>query len=75
MDLNRLVKDLEEIKGYIEDNYIEKAEDLLGFVIGEINIAAQQGVQSDGVVCTCRKPIATTSTNNQCGCCGKPRRR
>lgn len=26
------------------------------------------------VVCTCKKPIATTSTNNQCGCCGKPRR-
>ena len=47
MDLNRLVKDLEEIKGCIEDNHIEKAEDLLGFVIGEINIAAQQGLHSD----------------------------
>jgi hypothetical protein len=41
MDLNQLVKDLEEIKGCIENDHIKKAEDLLGFVIGEINIAAQ----------------------------------
>ncbi len=41
MDLNQLVKDLEEIKGCIENDHIEKAEDLLGFVIGEVSIAAQ----------------------------------
>ena len=35
----------------------------------------QHNEQADGGVCTCRKPVATTSTNNQCGCCGKPRRR
>ena len=46
MDLNRLVKDLEEIKDCIENDHIEKAEDLLGFVIGEVNIAAQQSVQA-----------------------------
>ena len=28
---------------------------------------------SDGGVCTCKKPIATTSTQNLCGNCGKPR--
>ena len=44
MDLKQLAKDLEEIKGCIENDHIEKAEDLLGFVIGEIAIAAQQTV-------------------------------
>lgn len=57
MDLNRLVKDLEEIKGCIEDNHIEKAEDLLGFVIGEINIAAQHSVERTR--CTCDHPRVT----------------
>lgn len=47
MDLHQLVKDLEEIKVCIEDNQIEKAEDLLGFVIGEIAIAAQQKRAAD----------------------------
>jgi len=41
MDLNQLVKDLQEIKDRIDSNDIEKAEELLGFVIGEVAIAAQ----------------------------------
>ena len=39
MNLEQLVKDLQEIKDCITDNP-EKAEDLLGFVIGEITMAA-----------------------------------
>lgn len=70
MDLNRLVKDLEEIKGYVEDNQIEKAEDLLGFVIGEISIAAQQSVQSDVAYCTCSTVIIRDGVH--CVNCGLP---
>lgn len=32
-------------------------------------------VQPDGGVCTCKNPVPTTSTQNLCGNCGKPRRR
>ena len=39
------------------------------------DVAAQHRVQADGGVCTCKKPIATTSTQNLCGNCGKTRRR
>lgn len=38
-------------------------------------VAVEHSVQPDGGVCTCKKPIATTSTQNLCGNCGKPRRR
>ena len=43
MDLNRLIKDLKEIRGCIEDDP-EQAEDLLDFVIGEIAIHASLDV-------------------------------
>lgn len=36
--------------------------------------AAQQLRALDGGVCTCKKPIPTTSSDNHCGNCGKPRR-
>jgi hypothetical protein len=62
MDLNRLVKDLEEIKGCIEDNHIEKAEDLLGFVIGEVAIAAQHRLHMDGAT-----PTEASATCPHCG--------
>ena len=45
------------------------------WVISREKQRAQQSVQADGGVCTCKNPIATTSTQNLCGNCGKPRRR
>ncbi len=68
MDLKRLAKDLEEIKGCIEDNHIEKAEDLLGFVIGEINIAAQQSVEpTKAIRCACGGEMLANYRCQNCG--------
>lgn len=47
---------------------------LLAYKTLEIPLGGLTSRAADGGVCTCKKPIATTSTNNQCGNCGKPRR-
>ncbi len=75
MDLNRLIIDLEEIKSAISEDP-ERAEDLLGFVISEIGIAAQQSVPR--TCANCGKNYALTdfilgNGKHICGNCGASR--
>lgn len=50
------------------------ALDLLKWVVDK-TWAEAQSEQMKVVVCTCKKPIPTTSSQNLCDNCGKPRRR
>jgi len=62
MDLNQLIVDLEEIKTAISEDP-ERAEDLLGFIIGEITIAANKGKEVEHV--------HNFKNSNYCSICGE----
>ena len=48
-DFSQLVRDLQKIQVKLDEGFVEEAQEQLEFVIGEVNIAAQQNTKANEV--------------------------